>query len=408
MQTIVQDVSEYELFCQGRLPDPYPFYHRIRAEDPVHWSELMNCWLVTRYEDVLAGLRDLRLSSERTPIYLKQVPVELQDEVAPLGAHLSNWVSWVNPPDHTRLRRLINIAFSPRVIETIRPRIQSVVDDLLDGLQGQGEMDLVRDFAYPLPAVIISEMLGVAPQDREQFKRWSDDLVLFLGGTSLTLLHTVARSRKSLAELSAYFQGVIAESRARPKDNLISHLVAAEAEGDKLNEAELVAMCTQLGFAGHETTTNLIANGMLALFHHPAQLQKLRDNPALMPSAIEEMLRYESPAQRQTRYVSEEMTFGGRQIQKGDMVMLMLNAANRDPAVFSNPDTFDITRDPNRHLSFSYGIHFCVGAPLARLEASIAIAALLQRLPNLALAAQDLHWHPNLSIRGLESLRVTF
>ena len=401
-------IEEYERFCRGHLPDPYPLFQRLQAEDPVHWSDLLGAWVITRYSGVVAGLRDPRLSSERVPVFMGSLPQPLRSQVHPLGEHLSRWVSQVNPPDHTRLRRLISIAFTPKTVEKVRPRIQEVVDGLIDKVKQDGQMDLIEQFAYPLPATVISEMLGVPSRGQDRFRRWSDDIMAFVGVSVLALPAIAEKCYQSLSELTAYFETIIQECRSNPREDLISALVAAEEQGDRLSAEELISMCSQLLVAGHETTTQLIANGILTLLRHPSELEKLKQDPSLIAPAIEEIMRFEGPSQRQTRLVVEDVEMGGKRIPKGATVLLMLGAANRDSAEFPSPDQFDICRSPNRHVGFSSGIHFCVGAPLARLEGAMAINTLLRRLPNLRLAAEDFEWRENMSLRGLKSLPVRF
>lgn len=408
---VLRDVAaleEYTRFCRGQLADPYPLFHRLQVEDPIHWSDLLSSWVFTRYSDVVAGLRDPRLSSERVPVFMGSLPEPLRCQVKPLGQHLSRWVSQVNPPDHTRLRRLISLAFTPKTVEKVRPRVQELVERLISKVERDGKMDLIEQFAYPLPATVISEMLGVPSEDQDRFRKWSDDIMAFVGVSILALPAIAEKCYQSLRELTEYFERIIQECRSTPRDDLISALVAAEEQGDRLSAEELVSMCSQLLVAGHETTTQLIANGILTLLRHPGELQKLKQDPLLITSAIEEVMRFEGPSQRQTRLVVEDVEIGGKRIPKGATVLLMLGAANRDPAEFPNPDQFDICRSPNRHVGFSSGIHFCVGAPLARLEGAIAINALVRRLPNLRLATEDVQWRENMSLRGLKSLAVTF
>jgi cytochrome P450 len=400
-------LEEYERFCRGQLAVPYPLFNRLQAEDPVHWSEVLETWVITRYDDVVSGLRDPRLSSARVAVFMERLSEPMRDRVCPLGQHLSKWVSQVNPPDHTRLRQLVSVAFTPRVVETMRPRIQAIVNTLIDKVEPDGQMDLIVDFAYPLPVTVISEMLGIPSEDQDQFRTWSDDIMAFVGGSGLALPQIAEKSYQSLCELREYFEKIIQERRSRPREDLIG-LLAAEEQGDKLSADELVAMCSQLLVAGHETTTQLIANGVLVLLQHPGELQKLRDDPTLITSAIEEVLRFEGPSQRQTRLVSEDLEIRGRRVNKDSTVLLMLGAANRDPTEFPDPDRFDICRRPNRHVGFSAGIHFCLGAPLARLEGAIAVETLLRRLPVLQLATQDFQWRENMSLRALRSLPVAY
>jgi cytochrome P450 len=282
------------------------------------------------------------------------------------------------------------------------------VNGLIDRAEPDGHMDLIEQLAYPLPATVISEMLGVPSEDQDRFRRWSDDIMAFVGVSLLALPPIAEKCYQSLRELTEYFDQIIEECRTLPRDDLISALVAAEEAGDRLSADELIAMCSQLLVAGHETTTQLIGNGILTLLRHPPELKKLREDPCLITSAIEEIMRFEGPSQRQTRLVVEDLEMGAKRVPKGSTVFLMLGAANRDPAEFPNPDRFDIGRTPNRHVGFSSGIHFCVGAPLARLEGAIAINAILRRLPSLRLATDDLQWRENMSLRGLKALPVAF
>jgi cytochrome P450 len=384
------------------VADPYPMYHRLRAEDPVHHSPL-GFWVLTRYPDVMAMLRDPRLIKEPIAAF-----VAARFGVAvPPGLGLSMLDR--DPPDHTRLRGLVSKAFTPRALEGLRPHIQQIVDGLLDEAQRRGSMDLIEEFAYPLPVRVICEMLGVPVKDHERFKQWGLDIARGLDAIMLPPDSDVAvRSIAGRRALSNYFRELIAERRAAPRDDMLSALIAAEEAGDKLNEDELLATCILLLVAGHETTVNLIGNGTLALLRHPAELRKLRENPGLITTAVEELLRFDGPVQRTARIPSEDITIGGVTIGKGEMVMPFLGAADRDPAQFPDPDRLDITRADNRHIAFGMGIHFCLGAPLARMEGQIAINTLLARLPRLALATDRPKFRQSLTLRGLETLPVSF
>jgi len=314
-----------------------------------------------------------------------------------------------DPPDHTRLRGLVSKAFTPRVVEGLRPRIQQIVDGLLDGVAAKGSMDLIEEFAYPIPVAVICEMLGVPVEDHERFKGWSLDIargldLIWLGPDSEVGRRSVA-ARHSLAE---YFRGLIAQRRAAPRADMLSGLIAAEEAGDKLNEIELLATCILLLIAGHETTVNLIGNGMLALLRHGDQLRRLQQDPTLIGGAIEELLRYDGPVQRTARIPSEDVTIGGRTIARGEMVMPFIGAADRDPVQFPEPDRLDIGRADNRHIAFGWGIHFCLGAPLARIEGQIAINSLIQKWPKLALATDRPEYRQSLTLRGLKALPVSF
>jgi cytochrome P450 len=385
------------------VADPYPTYHRLRAEDPVHHSPL-GFWVLTRYSDVMVMLRDPRLIKEPIAAF---VAARFGMAAPPPGLGLSMLDR--DPPDHTRLRGLVSKAFTPKALESLRPHIQKIVDDLLAGAAGKGQMDLIEEFAYPLPVRVICEMLGVPVRDHERFKAWGLDIARGLDAIMLPPDSEVGRrsisGRRALAD---YFRELIAERRAAPRDDMLSALIAAEEAGDKLNEEELLATCILLLVAGHETTVNLIGNGALALLRHPDQLQKLRENPGLIGTAVEELLRFDGPVQRTARIPSEDLTIGGRTIPKGEMVMPFLGAADRDPAQFPDPDRLDITRADNRHIAFGMGIHFCLGAPLARMEGQIAINTLLARLPKLALATDQPQFRQSLTLRGLQALPVSF
>jgi len=383
------------------IADPYPTYHRLRAEDPVHHSPL-GFWVLTRYEDVVAALRDPRLVKEPIAAF---VAARFGAAMPAMGLSMLDR----DPPDHTRLRGLVNKAFTPRVVEALRPHIQKIVDGLLARVEGAGTMDLIEEFAYPLPVTVICQMLGVPVEDRERFKQWGLDIARGLDAILLPPDSDVARrsvaARHALAD---YFRGLIAERRAAPRGDMLSDLIAAEEAGDKLSEDELLATCILLLVAGHETTVNLIGNGTLALLRHPDQLRRLRENPGLIASAVEELLRYDGPVQRTARIPSADVTFDGLTIGKGEMVMPFIGAADRDPAQFPDPDRLDITRTDNRHIAFGWGIHFCLGAPLARVEGQIAIGTLVQRLPKLALATDRPEYRQSLTLRGLTTLPVGF
>jgi len=384
------------------VADPYPTYRRLRDDDPVHQSPL-GFWVLTRYDDVVAALRDPRLAKEAIAAFV----------AARLGTTPSAGTTLSmldrDPPDHTRLRGLVSKAFTPRVVEGLRPRIQSIVDGLLARVARARSMDLIEDFAYPIPVVVICEMLGVPVEDHERFKGWGLDLARGLDAVLLPPDSGVAeRSLAARRALAEYFRGLIATRRASPRGDLLSALIAAEEAGDKLNEDELLATCILLLIAGHETTVNLIGNGTLALLRHPEQLRRLREEPGLIGTAVEELLRYDGPVQRTARIPSMDLTIGGREIRKGEMVMPFIGAADRDPAQFADPDRLDIGRSENRHIAFGWGIHFCLGAPLARVEGQIALNTLVQKLPELALATDRPEYRQSLTLRGLKTLPVTF
>jgi pimeloyl-[acyl-carrier protein] synthase len=383
------------------LANPYPIYHRLRAEDPVHRSRL-GFWMLTRYEDVAFSLRDPRFAKEAIASF---VAARFGMALPGIGISMLDR----DPPDHTRLRGLVSKAFTPRVVERLRPHIQQIVDRLLDRVEGAGSMDLIEAFAYPLPVIVICQMLGVPVEDRDRFKQWGLDIARGLDSILLPAdSEVLSRSAASRRALSDYFRELIAERRVSPREDLLSALIAAEEAGDKLSEEELLATCILLLVAGHETTVNLIGNGTLALLRHPDQLHRLRERPELVSSAVEELLRYDGPVQRTARIPSEDVIIGGQTIAKGEMVMPFIGAADRDPSQFPDPDRLDIARPDNRHIAFGWGIHFCLGAPLARVEGQLAILTLMQRLPKLALATDTPEYRQSLTLRGLTALPVTF
>jgi cytochrome P450 len=384
------------------LADPYPTYRRLRDEDPVHHSPL-DFWVLTRYDDVATVLRDPRFIKE--PL-VSMVAARFGVSVPP-GVGLSMLDR--DPPDHTRLRSLVSKAFTPRVVDGLRPRIQKTVDDLITRAEGVGTMDLIEEFAYPIPVNVICEMLGVPVEDHERFKGWSLDIARGLDSVWLPPESEIPkRSGAARHAIGDFMRGLIAERRASPRGDLLSALIAAEEQGDKLSEDELIATCILLLIAGHETTVNLIGNGTLALLRHPEELRRLRETPGLIASAVEELLRYDGPVQRTARVTNTEVTIGGRTIPKGEMVMPFIGAADRDPSQFPDPDRLDLGRGDNRHIAFGWGIHFCLGAPLARLEGQIAIDTLVRRLPGLALVDAEPEYRQSLTLRGLKALPVTF
>jgi len=360
--------------------DPYPFYRRLREKEPIHQSP-MGFWVLTRYEDCVAVLRDQRFGREEFQQMLSNVYGD-DDSGKP---QLPRSMLFRDPPDHTRLRALVSKAFTPRMIETMRDHIQEIVDRLLDRVQDAGRMDVMEDLAYPLPVTVICEMLGVPVEDHASIRGWSADIARSLDAIGLPSDQgIVERGRTARRSLAGYFRRLVPERRARPQHDLLSGLLAAEEQGDKLSQDEVIAMCLLLFIAGHETTVNLIGNGTLALLRHPDQMRKLQADPALIGNAVEELLRYDSPVQRTARIASVDAEVGGQPMPKGTMVITALGAANRDPAQFPEPDRFDASREPNRQFAFGSGVHMCLGAVLARLEGTIAIGRLVSRLDGLA------------------------
>lgn len=393
----------YGLLHPNIRVNPYAAYARLRAEAPVHFSEALGGWILTRYADVHAAFRDARLSSKRPTRFAPQWMEQMRDAIGPMVRNMSAWVLMMDPPDHTRIRSLINRAFTPRMVEFLRPRIQGLADGLLDAAAKDGPIDLMRDFAVPLPVLVIGEMLGLPAEDRHRLKAWSNGILTV--GARMPTLEQVRAMAQAFTEIEVYMRDVIAERRKHPGQDLISELLAAEEQGKFLSEQEVLSTCTMLLFAGHETTTNLIGNGTYALLRQPDQLQVLRDSPEVLPTAVEELLRFDSPVQRMARVAKEELELGGQRVRQGDILFLNIGAANRDPEQFPNPDALDVRREDNRHVAFGLGIHYCVGAPLGRLEGELALGTLLRRFPRLELAGEVV-WRDNLTLRGLESLPV--
>ena len=397
---------EVDLASPGFKADPYPFFERLRETAPVCRVMLpgrQTAWLLTRYDDVAAALKDGRFAKDPNSA-LTPDQATRQPWIPKMFRPLTRNMLDLDPPDHTRLRGLVHKAFTPRLVERMRARVESLADELLDAALRRRRLDLIRDYALPIPTTIIAEMLGVPARDRHRFHRWSRVLV----ATSPFGLARFA-AVPSVVFFLRYIRKLVRARRADPRDDLVSALAQSEEAGDQLSEDELLAMIFLLLVAGHETTVNLIGNGALALLKNPGQRERLRGDPSLGKTAVEELLRYESPLATATeRFAREDIPIGGVVIPRGEMVYAVLASANRDPRQFPDPDTLDVAREPNRHLAFGLGIHYCLGAPLARLEGEIAIGALLRRAPGLRLAvpAERLRWRRGLVLRGLEAVPV--
>lgn len=386
------------------LADPYPLHHRLRETAPVLWDPYLRCWVVTSYDGVTEVLT--RYVAARTPSPERLVELGL-DRLAPIAEVMVRQMLFLDPPEHTRVRRLAHAAFTPRRVERLRQRIQRITDELIDRVVERGEMEVMAELANPLPAVVTAEMLGVPVADHPMLKTWSAAFAEMLGNFQ----HNPDRADhvlRGVAEMTAYFKAKVRAESHHPTDGLINALTTAEIDGDRFSEDDIVANVIVTMVGGQETTTNLIGNGLLTLLRHPDELERLRSDPGLLPSAIEELLRYESPSQHTARLAPEDTDLGGQQIAKGQAVVAVMAAANRDPARFADPDRLLLDRPDNRHLAFGWAGHFCFGAPLARLEAAIAFRTVLDRLPGLALSDGPIRWRPNLGLRGLEELRVEF
>jgi pimeloyl-[acyl-carrier protein] synthase len=387
--------------------DPYRVYAELRRHDPVHWcpAPAPGFWFATRYADVAMILKEPRFGREVRRVLPPEAFPPIPERHRPLQEMVERWFVFRDPPDHTRLRGLVNRAFTPRTVESLRPHIQEIADSLVEAAAAGGTLDVVNDYAFPLTVTVIAQMLGVPPADRERFKAWANELLgaIDIGATD----EITTRASRATVALEDYLRDLVGRRRREPRQDLISSLIAAEQEGDRLTEEELLATCILLLFGGHETTKNVIGNGAWSLLGAPAEMERLRRDPELMRPAFEELMRYESPLQMAFRYVMEDTELGGRALRRGQMIWGGVGAANRDPACFDDPDRLDVGRAHNPHLGLGRGIHFCVGASLARAEGTIALATLLRRLQGLRLLEPPA-WRPTVILRGLASLRVGF
>jgi pimeloyl-[acyl-carrier protein] synthase len=398
-------LSLYRLLDPEVLANPYPLYERLRTEDPVHWDSFLHAWVVTRYPDVIRVLHHFSANRTPTPEQLSSMHLSALNPIAKV---MVRQMLFMDPPDHTRLRALASAAFTPRRVERLRSHIQEIADRLIDGFMAKRRIDLVADFAAPLPAIVTAEMLGVPIVDHEKLKDWSADFAEMLGNFQHNP-DRFPRVLRSVESMGAYFREAINEQRERPRDGLIHAMMTAEVDGSKLDEEEIIANLIVTMVGGQETTTNLIGNGMLTLLRNRDQMEQLRSDASIINPAVEELLRYESPSQHTARLAPEDLEMGGKQIRKRQAVIAVMGAANRDPERFPDPDRLDLTRQDNRHVAFGWAAHFCFGAPLARIEGQIAFETLLRRLPNLALEpSSPIEWRPNLGLRGLSALHVTF
>lgn len=404
MATSDASLSLVRLLEPEVLANPYPLYRKLRSEDPVHWDRFLHTWVVTRYPDVLNVLHSFSADRTPSPEHLTAMGLSGMNAIAKV---MVKQMLFMDAPAHTRLRGLASVAFTPQKVRVLKGHIQQIADNLLDRVQARGQMDMIADFAAPLPAIVTAEMLGVPTEDHSDLKRWSADFAEMLGNFQHNP-DRIPRVLESTNNLTNYFRDAIAKMRDHPREGLIHSFMTAELEGDRLSEEEIIANCVVTMVGGQETTTNLIGNGLLTLMRNPEQLARLRDDPALVPSAVEELLRYESPSQHTGRIAREDVEMGGKQIRKGQAVMAIMAAANRDPERFPQPDELILDRADNKHLAFGWSSHFCFGAPLARMEGQIAFETILRRLPNLEVVPGPLTWRTNSGLRGLTALPVRF
>ena len=398
-------LSLYQLLDPEVLADPYPLYHKLRRHDPVHWDPFLHAWVVTRYADVVQVLHHFSANRTPTPEQLSALNLSALNPIAEV---MVRQMLFLDPPDHTRLRALAAAAFTPRRVEQLRSHIQEVMNRLLDAVVSNGSMDVIADFAGPAPAIVTAELLGVPASDHAQLKEWSQDFAEMLGNFQHNP-DRFPRVLRSVENLCSYFRSAMREQHVHPREGLVQAMMGAEIEGARLTEEEVIANLIVTMVGGLETTTNLIGNGVLTLLRHPSELDRLRADSSLIPSAVEELLRYESPSQHTARLAPADVDLGGKVIRKRQAVIAVMGAGNRDPERFPEPDRLDITRKNNQHLAFGWAAHFCFGAALARMEGQIAFDTILRRLPQLRLNAQGpLVWRHNLGLRGLTSLPVAF
>ncbi len=405
--TIAATEYDIDLMSEAGLADPSAYFGELRATRPVFWDRRYRSWIVTSYQHVSAALRDERFSSDRIDPYIRKrlSGPDTDPLVRQAFEVLSGWMVFKEEPAHNRLRRLCGQAFTPKSIEALRARAVSLTEELLDAIQVPSEFDLIASVAAPLPSIIIAEMLGVPIADRAEFEQWTAKVspLVSTGLDDPTRYGSVADGMDSLVK---YFRQLVSRYEAEPADNLISALIRAREQDDALSDAEMIATCTLMLFGGHETTANFIANGVLALLRHPDQLALIRDDQVEMKAVLDEFMRYDGPGKTVVRVAREDFEFHGQQIKAGQRVFLILSVANRDPLAFADADKLRLDRGVVRHVGFGLGTHFCLGAPLAKLEAGIAIPAIVKRFPKLELAPGPLKWLPFLGTRGLRELRL--
>jgi pimeloyl-[acyl-carrier protein] synthase len=404
MATFDPELSLTRLLDPEVLANPYPLYARLREEAPVYFDPFLHTWVVTKYADVLKVL--LTFSADRTPSP-EQLSAMGMSSIGPIAQVMVKQMLFLDPPAHTRLRTLAATVFSPRRVKVLEEHIRTIADDLIDKVLDRGRMDVMSDIAESLPAIVTAELLGVPVEDHDQLKDWSKDFAEMLGNYQHNP-NRIPKVLKSTEEMTRYFRARIADQKDNPQEGLIQSLLSAEIDGDRLTEEEVIANTIVTMVGGQETTTNLIGNGILTLLRNPAETEKLMSDYSQIPSAVEELLRFESPSQQTGRIAREDVVIGGQEIKKGQAIIAVMASGNRDAERFPNPDRLDIGRTDNRHLAFGWAAHFCFGAPLARMEGQIMLETMLRRLPQLELETGDLTWRDNLGLRGLNSLPVKF
>ncbi|MGV0838249.1 cytochrome P450 [Mycolicibacterium thermoresistibile] len=398
-------LTELDVLSDENVTDPYPFFELMRNEHPAHYSEKYRAWFLYRHADVLAALRSPAFSSDRVMPFYRSLPPEQQEIRKPTFDILQHWMVFLDPPNHTRLRKLVMPAFTPKAAARLRDRIQTVVDEAIDAVRDRERFDFVREFAYPVPAIVIAEMLGIPREDRDRFKEWSDHILTLVFGAK-GAPDRAERAQQALVQLADYLREHIRMVRKRPADDIIGSLVRTDQADPPLSDEELIATCVLLIFGGHETTTNLLANGTRALLVND-QWHTLRDDPDRVRTAVEELLRYDGPSKMIQRRLDDDVELHGQTMQRGQQVYLVQSSANRDPRAFDHPDTLDLSRAPNAHVTFGFGLHHCLGNFLARIEGQVVFETVTRELPGLARADGGREeWVPTLISRGMHVFDV--
>ncbi|MGH2386575.1 MAG: cytochrome P450 [Chloroflexota bacterium] len=395
----------YRAYCEGRLGDPYPLLAWLQEKHPIHWSTLLDGWFICGHADVVNGLVDPRFSSDRASVNMRKLPVDMQTRLHALGEHIANWLGFMDPPRHTEIRRLLARIFTPKLARRLEDRIRVLAYELVERLP-TARADLVADLAHPLPLTVICDILGIPPEDRHGFWQAVVNISDYVAEAGPGVVAAAERAHAGVEELTTYFAALVERRRRDPEDDVVSQISTTISDAIGMSVPEILGICVFLFSAGHDTTTSLISSSALLLLQHPEALARLREDPALMPMAVDEFLRFEAPIPLISRVASENFDLSGHQIRHGDSLVLCVAAANRDPAVFPDPQTLHIDRTPNKELAFGWGAHFCLGAPLARLEARFALAALLDRLAVSRLEHPLPQWHDRHGLRALRELRI--
>ncbi len=397
--------AEYQSYCEGHLADPYPLLEWLQQEHPIHWSELLDSWFICRHADVAKALLDPRFSSDRAAVNMRKLPAEMQARLHTLGEHIANWLGFIDPPRHTQICQPLARVFTPRLAQQYEEKVRVLADDCVAALDAS-RADLVAGIAHPLPLTVICEILGIPPEDRERFRQAVLNISDYVAEAGPGVIASAERAHAGVEELTAYFSTLVERRRRHPEDDVVSKLATTMSDSIDMTLAEILGICVFLFSAGHDTTTSLISSSALLLLQHPAALARLCEDPTAMSAAVEEFLRFETPIPLISRIASEPIDLAGHQIRRGDSIVLCVAAANRDPAVFTDPQHVCIDRTPNKHLAFGWGAHFCLGAPLARAEARLALTALVDRLRESRMESPAPLWHDRHGLRALRELWI--